>query len=284
MNIISVNEWLQENESQFLPPVCNKMLHNDQLKVMFVGGPNEREDYHIEKGEELFYMLKGDMCLKTIEKGERRDVIIREGECFLLPGRIPHSPQRYEDTIGLVIERERIPSELDGLRYFIKDSITPLFERWFYCENLGEQLVPIINEFFSCEERVTQIPTKYSIPESEPYALNDTQSTDQPINVEQFLQENRSQIETSAKRMFSEDSKTDVWWYGPGTFEIFSNDHDTFLWQWRSKGSISSEGETKTFSVNNCILVPKNVIMSLVNENSDCVTLSVAMPVPKRLL
>lgn len=41
------------------------------------------------------------MCLKTIEKGERRDVIIREGECFLLPGRIPHSPQRYKNTIGL---------------------------------------------------------------------------------------------------------------------------------------------------------------------------------------
>lgn len=41
------------------------------------------------------------MCLKTIEKGVKRDVIIREGECFLLPGRIPHSPQRNENTIGL---------------------------------------------------------------------------------------------------------------------------------------------------------------------------------------
>lgn len=27
--------------------------HNDQLKVMFVGGPNIREDYHIEEGEEV---------------------------------------------------------------------------------------------------------------------------------------------------------------------------------------------------------------------------------------
>lgn len=41
------------------------------------------------------------MCLKTIEKGERRDVIIREGELFLLPGKIPHSPQRNANTIGL---------------------------------------------------------------------------------------------------------------------------------------------------------------------------------------
>ena len=25
--------WLEENEKFFLPPVCNKMMHNDQLKV-----------------------------------------------------------------------------------------------------------------------------------------------------------------------------------------------------------------------------------------------------------
>lgn len=27
--------------------------HAGQLKVMFVGGPNERKDYHIEEGEEV---------------------------------------------------------------------------------------------------------------------------------------------------------------------------------------------------------------------------------------
>ena len=27
------NSWLEENEKFFLPPVCNKMMHNDQLKV-----------------------------------------------------------------------------------------------------------------------------------------------------------------------------------------------------------------------------------------------------------
>ncbi len=35
---------------------------------------------------------------------------------FLLPGRIPHSPQRQADTVGLVIERERLDEERDGLR------------------------------------------------------------------------------------------------------------------------------------------------------------------------
>lgn len=37
-------------------------------------------------------------------------------QMFLLPARIPHSPQRYADTVGLVIERERLKTEIDGLR------------------------------------------------------------------------------------------------------------------------------------------------------------------------
>lgn len=37
-------------------------------------------------------------------------------QMFLLPARIPHSPQRYADTVGLVIERQRQKTEMDGLR------------------------------------------------------------------------------------------------------------------------------------------------------------------------
>jgi len=29
---------------------------------------------------QLFYMVKGDMCLKVVEKGQHRDVVIKEGE------------------------------------------------------------------------------------------------------------------------------------------------------------------------------------------------------------
>ncbi|XP_030045364.1 3-hydroxyanthranilate 3,4-dioxygenase-like [Microcaecilia unicolor] len=83
---------------------------------MFVGGPNQRKDYHIEEGEELFFQVKGDICLKIIQHDKHRDIYIREGEMFLLPARIPHSPQRFADTVGLVFERERLKTETDGLR------------------------------------------------------------------------------------------------------------------------------------------------------------------------
>ena len=76
-----------------------------------------------------------------------------------MPGRIPHSPQRFEDTVGLVIERERLRSETDGLRYFVEQDGIPttdvLFERWFYCDDLGSQLGPVIREFFASEQYKT---------------------------------------------------------------------------------------------------------------------------------
>jgi 3-hydroxyanthranilate 3,4-dioxygenase len=93
LQVVNTDVWIEENKDEFRPPVCNKLMHNSQLMIMFVGGPNQREDYHIEEGEELFYQIKGDMCVKIIENGLHKDVVVKEGEMFLLPARIPHSPQ-----------------------------------------------------------------------------------------------------------------------------------------------------------------------------------------------
>ena len=58
--------------------------------------------------------------------------------------------------MGLVIERERLRSETDGLRYFVEDGSTnSLFEKWFYCDDLGSQLGPVIKSFFASEQYKT---------------------------------------------------------------------------------------------------------------------------------
>lgn len=142
--IINTDEWLRENENSFDPPVCNKLMHNEQLVIMFVGGPNRREDYHIEEGEELFYQVRGEMCVRILENGKHKDVPIRQGEMFLLPARVPHSPQRTAGSIGLVIERRREPTELDGVRWFVPNSPDALYEKWFPCKDLGLELAPLI--------------------------------------------------------------------------------------------------------------------------------------------
>lgn len=106
-------------------------------------------------------MHRGDMVVKVLVKNAFVDVPIKQGELFLLPGRIPHSPQRFSHTIGLVIEREREPSETDCLRWYVpeQDEAEVLYEEYFHCFDLGQQLKPVIQRFFSSEEKQTGIPT-----------------------------------------------------------------------------------------------------------------------------
>lgn len=120
-----------------------------------------------------------------------------------------------------------------------------------------------------------------SIPGTAPFEPNNTLSTDNVINAEQFLEEHRQAVQTNPTRMFSDKLKTSVYWYGPGKFDIFNDDYETFLWQWKSDASITIGNETKLLPFNSCILVPKNVRISLVNSTTDSVTLSIAMPLPE---
>ena len=72
----NIPEWYKENEELFAPPVCNKLMHKDQLTVMFVGGPNTRTDFHIEHGSEFFFQMRGNIELPTIQRGKRKVVKI----------------------------------------------------------------------------------------------------------------------------------------------------------------------------------------------------------------
>jgi 3-hydroxyanthranilate 3,4-dioxygenase len=195
LQIVNTEKWIGENEASFLPPVCNKLMHNDQLVVMFVGGPNNREDYHIEEGEELFYQIKGDMCVKILENGEHKDVHIKEGEMFILPGRIPHSPQRTANSVGLVIERKRLTNELDGVRWFVPGSSQTLYEKWFYCTDLGVVLVPMIKQFLASDEYKTKVPGQNVVEKDKlPFELNDTminKSLHGPFNLTEKISENK---------------------------------------------------------------------------------------------
>ncbi len=151
----NLKNWIEENRHLLKPPVGNQQIYkgNDDYIVMVVGGPNGRKDYHWEDGEELFYQLEGDITLKIInENGEPEAIQIREGDMFLLPPRIPHSPQRPANTIGLVIERYRHPGERDKLMWFCENCNNKLHEASFALEDITTQIKEAIQEFMASEE------------------------------------------------------------------------------------------------------------------------------------
>jgi 3-hydroxyanthranilate 3,4-dioxygenase len=119
---------------------------------MAVGGPNARKDFHVEDGEEFFFQVEGDIVLRIIENGAVKDIPIREGEMFLLPPNIPHSPQRPANTVGLVIERRRAEDEQDHLRWFCEQCGEMLYDANFQLVDLGKQLKPIMEEFWADEK------------------------------------------------------------------------------------------------------------------------------------
>ena len=153
LSALNLQKWIDEHRDLLKPPVGNKLVWQDrEFTIMIVGGPNTRKDFHIDPGEEFFYQLEGDMVLKVLEDGEFRDIPIREGEIFLLPPNVPHSPQRFENTVGLVVERERRPDELDHLRWYCESCGEVLYDEAFHCTDLGTQLKPVIERFHGSEE------------------------------------------------------------------------------------------------------------------------------------
>ncbi|XP_051868989.1 3-hydroxyanthranilate 3,4-dioxygenase isoform X1 [Pristis pectinata] len=252
----NVDRWIEENRSSFNPPVCNKLMHGGQLKVMFVGGPNERKDYHIEEGEELFYQQKGDMCLKILEKGKHKDVHIREGEMFLLPARIPHSPQRQANTVGLVFERTRLESELDALRYYVGNSTDVLFEKWFYCMDLGTQLAPVIKEFFDSEEYKTGKPNPDKLRKELPFCINTVSTVMEPFLLKDWLRSHSQDIKMKqVVDMFGDYFETQTAVFGSGQSEDKGN-ADSWLWQLEGTSLVVMDGKTTNLTAGDSLLIP----------------------------
>jgi 3-hydroxyanthranilate 3,4-dioxygenase len=185
----------------------NKLMYDaGQMKIMVIGGPNIREDYHIEEGEEVFLMLRGDMVLDVIEHGKKRSIPIREGEMLLLPSRVPHSPQRPAGTVGLVIERDRLATEEDGLRWYIpsREGSDILYQEWFHCTDLGTQLRVVIERFFASDAHKTKIPPA-DLDLSEPVIIDNEATVPDPVNLRSWAS-SRCGLRGGAATLYGNDT------------------------------------------------------------------------------
>ncbi len=148
---LNLHAWIEEHRHLLKPPVGNKCIYAGDFIVMVVGGPNARSDFHYDEGPEWFYQLEGEMVLRIQEDGAVREIPIRAGETFLLPPKVPHSPQRQPDSVGLVIERRRLPHENDGLQWYCEHCNHLLYEEYFPLRNIETDFPPVFARFYASE-------------------------------------------------------------------------------------------------------------------------------------
>ena len=219
---------------------------------------------HLEEGSEFFYQLRGNIELPTIQAGRRKLVKIREGEVYLLPSRIPHSPQRPEtESIGLVIERQRYEDEPpDGLRWYtdFESCDAVLWERYFHCRDLGRDLVPVVTAFRESEECRTGVPTAASVLSSPPLVQDVTTAVPPPFSLARWLEAHSEALEGGGTLDLFEghpDREFSVRVAGgAGEQRAQRWKHETFLLQLRGDAALRVGREETALREGACVVVP----------------------------
>jgi 3-hydroxyanthranilate 3,4-dioxygenase len=111
--------WLDDHAHLLQPPVGNRQVWADaDFMVTVVGGPNARSDFHDDPLEEFFWQFKGNAHLLIHDRGRYERVELKEGDIFLLPPHLLHSPQRPEPgSRCLVVERQRPAGLTDAFQW-----------------------------------------------------------------------------------------------------------------------------------------------------------------------
>ena len=92
------------------------------------------------------------MMLKVVDGDRFRDIIIREGDMFLLPPNTPHNPVRFADTVGIVLEQKRPEGSVDRMRWYCQACAAIVHEASFHCTDLGTQIKAAVEAFKSSDE------------------------------------------------------------------------------------------------------------------------------------
>jgi len=163
---INLMNWIEENRQAMKPPVGNKYLYDGKdFFVMVVCGPNARNDFHVTRSEEYFYQFQGDIVVRIHEEDKIKDVRVREGETYFIPGNVPHSPTRPPDTIGVVVERRRPPGETEHLQFYCDHCSSLVHDLEFDCKDIVKHFQEAMETFWAdsqlstcktCDVRVTK--------------------------------------------------------------------------------------------------------------------------------
>lgn len=147
---VNLAGWAKANRHLMVPPVSNKYLFSGRdFFVMLIAGPNARNDYHMTNSEEFFMQLQGDVSVRVRDAHGMRDMPIREGEVLFVPGGVPHRPQRGPNTLGLVVERRRPPTETEHILFICDECDTLVKDIEFNCIDIVKHFREKMEEFWA---------------------------------------------------------------------------------------------------------------------------------------
>lgn len=151
---LNFQRWLQDHAHLLKPPVGNQQIWKDaDIIVTVVGGPNQRTDFHDDPYEEYFHQFRGEASLLVWDRGRYEKVVLREGDIFLLPAHVRHSPQRPNpDSLCTVIERSRPPGVIDAFEWYCADCGALVHRAEVQLASIVEDLPKVYEAFYASPE------------------------------------------------------------------------------------------------------------------------------------
>lgn len=150
--VFNFENWVTEHADLLQPPVNNRQMWapDGDFIVQVVGGPNQRTDFHLDPYEEWFFQIRGNMHVNLMTSDGPARIDIKEGETWMLPRNLHHSPQRPEvGSIGIVIERIREEGTLEKFVWFCLDCDAQVHEIELQVRDIVADLPPVFEDFYN---------------------------------------------------------------------------------------------------------------------------------------
>jgi 3-hydroxyanthranilate 3,4-dioxygenase len=99
-------------------------------------GREYRSEFHLNPSYEIQYSIRGDLHLHyRTPQGKEKVAFVPQGTCLYQPPLVPHSPRFAPDAFQFVIERARVPGEIDRFHWFCPSCDHFLHEETFIVDD-----------------------------------------------------------------------------------------------------------------------------------------------------
>jgi 3-hydroxyanthranilate 3,4-dioxygenase len=97
--------------------------------------------------------MKGSISIRIMETPGKPpiEIPIQEGEIFLLPKHMRHSPQRRAGSIGVVVEMPRPEGVVDGFEWYCQNCHQLLHRAEVKLKSIVRDLLPLFDQFYGSE-------------------------------------------------------------------------------------------------------------------------------------